>query len=335
MKHIFEAYASLPSIATSEYINFLYQLDKQEEELTHPNYEIKTPCTTQEFMQDKDIDLCDDHFHLIKDGWIFDILLTRHQEKKLFVLFGGARTLTQKNLYSFSRWSYFPFMAGNVLSIVDPMFYKFPNLELGWYYGTQDINIYSYMYKLIYIIKRKYNFNNLIFYGSSGGGYAALQCATYFKNSLAIAINPQIYINKFGYSKEFYKITNIDLDKKDKYERNLLVDRILKSNSKFFIIQNETDKDHCSNHLFPFMKKFNIALKYGLQAKNNIYIWIYHAFGGHNAQENKEILQFIIYISNFIIENKKITSYEETLCIAFSELWAQFFWLKYCCTDRH
>ena len=87
MKHIFEAYASLPSIATSEYINFLYQLDKQEEELTHPNYEIKTPCTTQEFMQDKDIDLCDDHFHLIKDGWIFDILLTRHQEKKLFVCF--------------------------------------------------------------------------------------------------------------------------------------------------------------------------------------------------------------------------------------------------------
>ena len=51
MKHIFEAYASLPSIATSEYINFLYQLDKQEEELTHPDYEIKTPCTTQEFRE--------------------------------------------------------------------------------------------------------------------------------------------------------------------------------------------------------------------------------------------------------------------------------------------
>ena len=327
--HIYDKYKIIYSYDYSEYINKTKH-QRNTQIFKQLNIKNSISLTIKEFIKIKNIpDNCSVMFKDIK----FDIFFNYNSNNKLYVILSGFKTGEQIPL--FKRWSWNMAFDGSVLYISDPMFYLFPKIKLGWYYGTQDINIYSYMYKLIYIIKRKYNFNNLIFYGSSGGGYAALQCATYFKNSLAIAINPQIYINKFGYSKEFYKITNIDLDKKDKYERNLLVDRILKSNSKFFIIQNETDKDHCSNHLFPFMKKINIALKYGLQAKNNIYIWIYHAFGGHNAQENKEILQFIIYISNFIIENKKITSYEETLCIAFSELWAQFFWLKYCCTDRH
>lgn len=290
MKHIFEAYASLPSIATSEYINFLYQLDKQEEELTHPNYEIKTPCTTQEFMQDKDIDLCDDHFHLIKDGWIFDILLTRHQEKKLFVLFGGARTLTQKNLYSFSRWSYFPFMAGNVLSIVDPMFYKFPNLELGWYYGTKD---YCLLQTISIIIKKiqhqlQISDNDVMFIGSSGGGYAALEISKYFTQTTHLAINPQLRIGRHLGNTNFKSITGIDLEAGDPYGRNATDDFLVKNKDcEYIIVQNARDASHCIEQLFPFLQKKGIStVNLGINHYSNITLWLYNCLGKDHHAHN-------------------------------------------------
>ena len=75
--------------------------------------------------------------------------------QKLYVFFCGARVpLNQMNKPTFQRWSYHSMIealdGGAMLCVSDPMHYKYPDLKLGWYYGTADA---SYLELLIEIIK--------------------------------------------------------------------------------------------------------------------------------------------------------------------------------------
>lgn len=262
------------------------------------------------------------------EDWQFDIFFNFINTKKLYIILSGSRKIGDP-LPLFKRWSWNSAFDGSVLYISDPMFYKFKDVTLGWYYGTYEFNIYEYINKIVGIINNKYNFQNIIFYGSSGGGFAALQAATYYSNSFAIAINPQIYISRYYYANNFKKHTGIDLNSPDKYNRNKLDILLKQSSSKFFILQNDSDKHDCTEHIFPLLKQYNIKPKYGLQNNRNLYLWMYHAVGGHNSQEDMNILQFILTISNTILENSTFSDSENKLAIALSELWAQIYWLKH------
>ncbi len=264
---------------------------------------------------------------LIED-WQFDIFFNFINTKKLYIVLSGSRNIGDP-LPLFKRWSWNSAFDGSVLYISDPMFYKFKDCTLGWYYGSYEFNIYKYIKKIVEIIHNKYNFQHIIFYGSSGGGFAALQAATYHSNSFAIAINPQIYINRYDYADKFKQHTGIDLNLPDKYNRNRLDILLKKSSSKFFILQNASDKHHCTDHLFPLLKEYHLKPRYGLQNSNNLYLWMYHAFGGHNSQEDMDILQFILIISNIILENNVFSDTECKLAIAVNELWSQLHWFKY------
>lgn len=310
MEHIFDRYRSLPSVSTSEYINFINQIDEQQKNIRHSNYSIKIDYTTQEFISEKEIDLKEDHFHLIKDGWTFDILLTRHQEKKLFVLLCGSRDPKGKYPYPRPRWSYFPFMPGNVLSIVDPMFYKFPNLELGWYYGTKDYCLLQATSTIIKKIQKQLQISDkdTLFIGSSGGGYASLEISKYFKNTTHLAINPQLRIGRHSDSRKFSDITGIDLNNNDSYGRNTTDDFIATNKDcEYIIIQNARDERHCIEQLFPFLQKMEItALNIGINRYNNITLWIYNCVEKNNHAHNYTGDQFTFslmlllqYIKNF------------------------------------
>ena len=298
MKHLFEQYTALTPISISDgYSTFLNQLDNQQKDIKKCGYEINTDYKTQIFDPDIDIDLSEDHFHLSKDGWIFDILMTRHQDKRLFVLFGAARTLTRKNPYTFTRWSYFPFMSGNVLSIIDPMYYKYPNLKLGWYYGTKDYCLLQTIAAIIKKIQLQLHISdtNITFIGSSGGGYTALEISKYFSGTTHIAINPQIRIARHRYSDEFRRITNVDLNSYDSYGRNTTDNFISKNKDcTYVIIQNARDNHQCAEHLFPFLQGKGISsLQLCINRFDNLTIWLYNCFDKKNNAHNYVGDQFI------------------------------------------
>lgn len=334
MEHLFDRYRLLSSVPISDYINFIYQIDEQQKSITHSDYCIKTDYTIQEFISEKEIDLKEDHFHLIKDGWTFDILLTRHQEKKLFVLFGGARNINAKNLYPFPRWSYFPFMPGNVLSIVDPMFYKFPNLKLGWYYGTKDYCLLQTTSTIIKKIQKQLQISDkeTIFIGSSGGGYASLEISKYFNNTTHLAINPQIRIDRYNDNTNFSYITGIDLNDRDPYGRNTTDDFIATNkNCEYIIIQNARDESHCIGQLFPFLQKMGItALNIGINKYNNITLWIFNCVAtisnAHSYTGDQFTFSFMLLLQyikdfqkpfiDFLYKNISIQQYQKSVAEA-------------------
>ncbi|MBD5640964.1 MAG: hypothetical protein HDQ91_00905 [Desulfovibrio sp.] len=168
----------------------------------------------------------------------------------------------------------------------------------------------------------KYEYEYLISYGSSGGGYAALKISE-FLSCNAIAINPQIYLDKYKYWKDFCLISGFDRIPYDKrrFELNL------SPTCKYLIIQNDSDEHHCIHHLFPFIKNKGIFPKYGLTGNENIWIWLYHAFGGHDVQEDEYLLTFILWLNSQLPpKSREELMTLDNLATALSGLWARYRW---------
>ena len=248
----------------------------------------------------------------------------------MFVIFSGSRDIDTDKLPVFKRWSYYRFIDSIVLNIADPMFYKYENLNLGWYYGNQNESYIEYLSEIIKKIQSLFQIqdNNLFFFGSSGGGYVALQLSMYFKNTIHIAINPQISISKYYYASKFTQKTGINLQIKDFFRRNetdqIIIERIKQNLNKFIIVQNVKDEHDCSIHLFPLLNKLDIGfLHFGINSFNSLYVWLYSCLGGHNAQGDQYIFSYILYLANKISRNGEVTHLDDFIFKSISIFWKQ------------
>lgn len=282
-------------------------------------------------------------FRIDLNGSRYECMLHMKSDKpqKLYVLFGGARTpMSQFNQTTFVRWSYHSlvetFQGGAVLCVFDPMHYKYPELRLGWYYGTERECYLQTFLEVIKAICSAYRLEkkDVIFFGSSGGGFASLYSAAIYEESMAVVLNPQIYIQNYEYAKYFEKITGIDLKIGDKFERNNLHKLISKSKSKFFIITNICSDDDVNNHLFPLCNEIRIGidkLSYGINERDNILFWIYEAKGvpnPHNSVETKSIFCAIDYIASRF-KSGNITEECSKLALLVNECWRDLYDAKY------
>lgn len=260
----------------------------------------------------------DGRFSFRCENYRYECLLQSQKTGYMYVFFNGSRgsdIASYAPLPRFGRWSWGKLFHGTTLNIEDPMLYKYPNLNLGWYYGEKQRNcILNTILQLVKKITDQVNAKKIIFYGSSGGGYAALQAASMLSNSLAIAINPQIYPQNWGSANEFENITGINLNDYDPFDRNATDKLIQKSqSSKFFIIQNTLSPGDLKYQFFPFCSNVSISPNYGLSLNKNILTWLYATPGGHSSVENKQILWFILNIALEFLNNKKFSLNSELI----------------------
>lgn len=252
------------------------------------------------------------------------------QSNMLFVSYNGSRLLDSPSP-NFPRWSYYKLRNASFLGIDDPMYTKFPNLLLGWYYGTVDKCYIDYTIEVVSAVCKckSIPLDNCVFFSSSGGGYASILAAVRLPNTLSISINPQLYINTYIYAENFKKITNIDLNANDVLLRNNLAKLIsTQSKSKHVIIVNVlAEYDYSS--VVKFANEFGVYdLRYGLnQIKDNILIWVYQARPelnktAHVAFETKQIYKLIEFISLEFKNNQKfdVNKYQP-LAVLTNEIW--------------
>ncbi len=328
-------YNGLIDFDYNNYNDFVKSINNSCNSITKPNYIINNVNAPKYELDSLIRDDLHDSFSVLYRKVEFDCLMTPSQDldtTSLFVIFSGSRNISdEKRLPIFRRWSYYKFTGSLVLNIADPMFYDYDKLSLGWYYGRQDESYIEYLYIIIKKICSllKIDENRLILFGSSGGGYVALQLSMYFKNSIHVAINPQININKYYYASKFKSLTNINLDIKDVYRRNetlnIVVDKIKNKSNRFLIIQNIQDKHHCTNHLFPLIKLLGVGkVHIGLnESSDHLLLWIYSCVGGHSAQGDQLIFSYIMYLTNKILNSEDITPFDRYLIKNVSLLWKQ------------
>lgn len=241
----------------------------------------------------------------------------RGKRQALYVMFNGSRTRSGGKglapLPSFSRWSWFTDTDASFVSLEDPMFYKFPECTLGWYYGTKNEDYRKCCAQCISKIAELLEIEDkdIVLYGSSGGGTAAIGVSRYLPGCSVVAINPQIFLEKYPYSEELEKITGMKLcSEPDTFVRNDNC-RIIRENaaSMYFLIENVRSDGDYVTQFRAFCEKAGINPGFGIEKNGNIVWWLYDAQGApstHSAVENPSIFKMIDLLIGYTRERQDI-----------------------------
>lgn len=236
---------------------------------------------------------------------------------KLYVMFDGSRSRSGGRdlapLPSFSRWSWHKQMDASLVSIEDPMFYTFPQCTLGWYYGTKDEDYRQYCAQCIGKIADLLHIENedIILYGSSGGGTAAIGVSRYLPGCSVVAINPQIFLDMYPYSEELEKITDMRLrTEADRFIRNDNC-RIIRENpgSMYFLVENVRSDGDYVTQFRALCKNAGINPGFGIEKNGNIVSWLYDAQGApstHSSVENAAIFKMIDMLIRYVRDGRNI-----------------------------
>lgn len=203
-------------------------------------------------------------------------LLINKSSDTLVVSFHGAVDRNSTRLPRFERLKSLKERDHSSMFIADPTLYLDKGLSLSWYAGWQQVDVQRLIAKWIVNVVEQLNIRNLILSGSSGGGFTALQVASFIPNSVALAFNAQTDISAYlvdGESpaarKNFIRVSRPDLwAEMNAEERKLgVVDWKGGFDSRYapverykapvenyvYLVQNE-EEFHFQDHYLPFME---------------------------------------------------------------------------------
>lgn len=235
----------------------------------------------------------------------YNLLKGVFREGRLYVMLGGAvGNRDQVQLPRFNRFSWQDLFPGTLVCIADPTLYLDNKLQLGWYIGTPEHNVAHNIVRIVNAICKKLSLKkeDVVFYGSSGGGYAALQCCAYMGGgATAIAINPQVKIVNYKVDVVNAFLTSCfhGISKNEAvclYEKRFSAIEAWQENSasmsRCLIVQNIQDRFHYNKHYREFASAFGIPDN-GKTADGRMGSFVYDHPSGHDA-EPKLMVQSIL-----------------------------------------
>jgi pimeloyl-ACP methyl ester carboxylesterase len=186
----------------------------------------------------------------------------RKAAKKLLVMLPGASKRSHGHI-DFQRrtWSE-DFPQHDVLVFTDPTLRPTNDIGLAWFQHSKDhyglAAIASTIRRLI--AATGHAETDITFFGSSAGGFGALQLAGVFPEASAIAFNPQIYLHK--YTRSFFRamLATCYPGMKESEVIEQFPDRITVKidpdlrKGKIYIFQNTCDETHLVRHLQPLLQ---------------------------------------------------------------------------------
>lgn len=283
------------------------------------------------------VDICNSKAEL-KDGRLtikigsanFECFFKKGSSNQLFIILGGARTENggrKRAIPRFNRWSWYSNTEASWLSIEDPMYYLNDEVLVGWFYGTKKENFRTYLIEIAKFFAKKIGINNedIVFFGSSAGGTAALHAANLLSGSTGVSINGQY---NFEYNRkdilDFKNKLGIDLHETDKFQRNDVVKWFSNKESKFLIIGNIRSRWDREDHIKYLSRKLNTKFRLGLNCFDNFVIWLYEANGylnnAHSSFEDRNLFKTIEFLVTAIKEKLTISNFQD-LYLLFNEFW--------------
>ncbi|KZX16035.1 hypothetical protein MBCUT_11160 [Methanobrevibacter cuticularis] len=128
-----------------------------------------------------------------RNGVKYEFLIRLASQNDKLICFGGSGRVNQKkhDLPFFQRHSWQSSFEESVIYFADPTFYIDSKLVAGWFMGTKDD---WYLKTICEIIKkitenRNIDYENILHYGTSSSGFAAVMLATMIKGSTALVGN--------------------------------------------------------------------------------------------------------------------------------------------------
>lgn len=163
-------------------------------------------------------------------------------------------------------------LGANRVFVSDPSLVLDDELMLSWYAG--NVHQPDLQHTLTVILKKvaaSLGSQRVVFFGGSGGGFAALYFASHFRNSLALVFNPQTNIAKYKQrpvSDFVTKAFNVDADQCDPLSQlplevvsDLCHLYSTSRNTQIAYMQNLNDDAHVRSHLGPFLATMHAETK--------------------------------------------------------------------------
>lgn len=256
------------------------------------------------------------------DGVEFECFLRAgNPGKPLYVFLNGSRTGKPPE---FKRWSYYKYFDGTVLNIADPMYRLHPEMSLGWYWGTEDVNFREKLAKLVCSVRERLGLTETVIVGSSAGGACAVQASALIDGCKVVLINPQLRLGLYSYSNAFERHMDVDLNENDRFSREDVTGSFSPGCRYvlFFNLASDSDRvqlDHLLKHL-------GVKAVYGVNCYGNITVWTYVAPGRrpHNNQDYYPMVYILEWVASNYDDLPKYRNVSKLL----NEFWYDHYELK-------
>ena len=201
------------------------------------------------------------------------------------------------------RWSWFKYFDESYIAHSDPMLTMDDELVLGWCVGTKDHWYLETIAKIIdYIaINHQIRHDNILFYGTSNGGFVSMVLATFFKGSSCLVNNSQF--SAFNYKWQMNRNLFSTLKKKYKgvgaSENRDYVDKIYRNNDLYQML-SESERDIVS-HIY-----YRIDLMELFKKEKYVPEITYYLHARSDSDVNKFAIPFLKEIINFPYFNDRL-----------------------------
>lgn len=152
-------------------------------------------------------------------------------------------------------------------TLADPTIQLDHGLKLGWYVGHDGADTLEWISSLVDRLRVIAGARQLIFVGSSGGGYAALQASHLFPGSLAFVMDPQTVVTNY-HAAQVQRFLRVGFDNMSPLaaiqahpDRLSAVARYAaeEPTNWVYYTQHLRDRFHIENHLRPFGEVFGLT----------------------------------------------------------------------------
>lgn len=214
----------------------------------------------------------------------------------LFVMLGGL--VPERHLITLPRFNRFTWaddFPGTQLCIADPTLTLNDEIQLAWYFGSDREDAMSGLVDVVLAVAAALGVrrDRIFAYGSSGGGFAALQLvARLGQGATAIAINAQTDVLRYSSTASVNKFLSVCTgglrgeDARLKYPVRLSAldswSTDTAGSSRCLLVQNKQDHHHYDEHFLPFLRHFGVAEDGA--ADGRIAAMIYDYPNGHGAE---------------------------------------------------
>ncbi|MGE0310859.1 MAG: hypothetical protein AB7P21_04460 [Lautropia sp.] len=154
---------------------------------------------------------------LVEGDWLFDYFHFGRGRRRLLVLFPSALVRGKRIVPSFHRWSWAPqFSDADVLCVSDPTLRLDEEILGGWFQGTADDWVMPRVLRHIRHLTIGGEYREVVFCGSSLGGFAALQAGVLApsvgftsEECRVVSENPQVSLPRYMWGAHMAKLARV------------------------------------------------------------------------------------------------------------------------------
>lgn len=232
------------------------------------------------------------------NGRNLDLLIRNRQSDTTLIVFHGALSRRQRTIPVLSGEGISEFSGVNLVACADPSL-DMGALSCGWFLGDEGIGpLRPVLSPLIKHVLTQIGSKRSILFGGSGGGYAAVNFAQDFENSVALAMNPRLNLAGTPASTvpEYLSVCHgsvLALPRSghlvDFYTPNLVDDLNQEQNFDLLLLQNANDSKYLNRQIKPFIAN--------LENKSRTWISLVEGPPGHKPLPKEVIQQTITNIA--------------------------------------